>query len=106
MAAVFEVDLSTFDLGEPQMNEKVIVTDDEQAALAYVKQLKEFYTHGLMYLVFSILILWKRGIDDPVVFWGLIGWTAGISLIAFEKINFIGAHWEKRMVEKRLGRKL
>ena len=33
MAAVFEVDLSTFTTGEPQMNEKVTVADDEQAAL-------------------------------------------------------------------------
>lgn len=109
MAAVFEVDLSTFDLGEPQMNEKVTVTDDERAALAYVKQLKEFYTHGFMYMLFSILLLWDNGIDDPVVFWGLIGWTAGIivhGLVTFEKLNFIGANWEKRMVEKRLGRKL
>ena len=111
MAAVFEVDLSTFDLGEPQMNEKVIVTEDEQAALAYVKQLKEFYNHALIFTIFTIIILWRRGIDDPVVVWGLLGWTAGIilhGLMAFEKINFFGfgASWERRQVEKRLGRKL
>ncbi|MEP5764867.1 MAG: helix-turn-helix domain-containing protein [Halieaceae bacterium] len=111
MAAVFEVDLSTFDLGEPQMNEKVIVTDDEQAALAYVKQLKEFYTHALLYVIFGVIILWDRGIDDPVIVWGLLGWTAGIivhGLVAFEKISIfgLGPTWERRMVEKRLGRKL
>ena len=109
MAAVFEVDLATFEPGEPQMNEKAIVTDEEQAALSYVKQLKEFYTLGFMYLVFTPLIIWKRGIDDPIVLWGLLGVTVGIvihGLITFEKITIVGPQWEKRLVEKRLGRKL
>jgi len=109
LAAVFEVDLSTFDLGEPQMNEKVIVTDDEEAALAYVKQVKEFYTHAFLYVFFTVSILLNRGTDEPFVVWGLLGWTAGVivhGLAAFEKINFIGPNWERRMVEKRLGRKL
>lgn len=109
MAAVFEVDLSTFETGEPEMSEKVTVSDDEQAALAYVKQLKEFYTHGLIYLIFTVFILLRRGVDDPVVVWGLLGWTAGIvlhGLVAFEKFSFIGPDWERRMIERRLGRKL
>ena len=109
MAAVFEVDISTFDTWEAPMQEKVIVTEDEQAALAYVKQLKEFYTHLCLYVIFGIVILWRRGVDDPVIVWALLGWTAGIivhGLVAFEKLNFIGVNWERRMVEKRLGRKL
>jgi transcriptional regulator with XRE-family HTH domain len=109
MAAVFEVDHTTFDSGEPHMNDKVEITDDEQAALAYVAQLKEFYTHALMYVIFVPLILFKVGIDDLVMLWGLFGWTAGLvvhGLVAYEKLTIIGPNWEKRMVEKRLGRKL
>lgn len=109
MAAVFEVDITTFDTWEESMQEKVIVTEDEQAALAYVKQLKEFYTHLCLYVIFGILIIWRRGVDDPVIVWALIGWTAGIvvhGLVAFEKLSLFGVGWERRMVEKRLGRKL
>ena len=109
LASVFEVDISTFETGDPTMTEKITVAEDEQAAFAYVQQLKEFYTHLAIYVVFAIALLWRRGVDDPVIVWALVGWTAGIvihALVAFEKLNFIGVSWERRMVEKRLGRKL
>ena len=116
LASVFEVDISTFDLsnsdnGDNNMNdiEKAQISEDEESALAYVKQLKEFYSHLLIYVVFGIAILWRRGIDDPVIIWGLLGWTVGViihALVAYEKINLVGVDWERRMVEKRLGRKL
>ncbi|KXO13792.1 hypothetical protein AKG98_2365 [Moritella sp. JT01] len=41
--------------------------------------------------------------------WPAIGWGIGIvshGLSAFEILNFFGADWEKKQVEKRLGRKL
>ncbi len=114
LAAVFEVDIATFDIstkdtGDDSMNEKAEMTDDEQSALAYVKQLKEFYTHLLLYVIFAVVLLWERGTDDPVIVWGLIGWTIGVvihALVAYEKIDLFGVGWERRMVEKRLGRRL
>ena len=113
LAAVFEVDISTFDTGDQTMIEKDLptetVTEEERTAIAYVQQLKEFYTHLLLYVVFGFMLLWRRGVDDPVIVWALVGWTAGIivhALVAFEKINFIGVGWERKMIEKRLGRKL
>jgi transcriptional regulator with XRE-family HTH domain len=118
LAAVFEVDISTFhssttpsgdDSMTEQTNPSPAVTLEEESALAYVKQLKEFYTHLLLYVVFAVIILWRRGIDDPVVVWGLIGWTIGVAvhaLVAYEKLDLFGVGWERRMVEKRLGRKL
>ena len=117
LAAVFEVDISTFDsstndTGDSSMNEHsheiVQVSEEEQSALEYVKQLKEFYTHLLLYVIFAVVLLWERS-DDPMVMWGLAGWTVGVvihGLVAYEKINLFGAGWEKRMIEKRLGRKL
>ncbi len=114
LAAVFEVDVSTFDLstaetGENHMAEKAQLAQDEESALAYVKQLKEFYTHLVLYIIFAVALLWERGTDDPIVVWGLIGWTVGVvihALVAYEKIDLFGVGWERRMVEKRLGRKL
>ncbi len=117
LAAVFEVDVSTFDVstltsGEDSMTDKAEtaqLAQDEESALAYVKQLKEFYTHLLLYIVFGAILLWRRGIDDPVILWALIGWSVGVAihaLVAYEKIDLFGVGWERRMVEKRLGRKL
>lgn len=118
LAAVFEVDVSTFhsstsNHGSDSMNEhsseKPEISQQEETALAYVKQLKEFYTHLLLYVIFAVVLLWDRGFDDPVIVWGLSGWTVGVAihaLMAYEKINLFGAGWERRMVEKRLGRKL
>ena len=76
-------------------------------AIEYVKGIKEFYTHLLMFVVFAIAFLIFKS-DEPVVKWGLLGWGAGLlihGLVAFEKIKFIGPQWEKRQIEKRLGRK-
>ena len=92
------------------MNDKVeLISDDENEAIQYVKGIKEFYTHAFMFIVFAVtLLLFKDG-SEPVIKWGLLGWGAGLiihGLVAFEKIRLIGVSWEKRQVEKRLGRKL
>ena len=110
LASVFEVDLSTFRTGEPEMNNQIEqLSDDEGEAIQYVKGIKEFYTHAFMFVVFAIAILFFRDSSEPIIKWGLIGWAAGVvihGLVAFEKIRLIGPNWEKRQVEKRLGRKL
>lgn len=44
-----------------------------------------------------------------MAWWPAMGWGIGIvshALSAFEIMNFFGADWEKKQVEKRLGRKL
>ncbi|PRY63507.1 2TM domain-containing protein [Vreelandella songnenensis] len=41
--------------------------------------------------------------------WPAMGWGIGIishGLSAFEVLNFFGPEWEKKQIEKRLGRKL
>ncbi len=45
LAAVFEVDSSTFDEGEPEVNDREKLTSTEREAIEYVKGIKEFYTH-------------------------------------------------------------
>jgi XRE family transcriptional regulator, regulator of sulfur utilization len=109
LASVFEVDHSIFFTGDDVMNTKPTLEQDEKDAMEFVKGVKEFYTHAFMYGIFAIAFLIYRDPSEPMVFWGLIGWGVGLvlhGLVAYEKLNFIGINWEKKLVEKKLGRKL
>jgi 2TM domain len=47
--------------------------------------------------------------DYPWVLWTILGWGSGLvfhALRVYGKIPFVGAEWEKRQVEKYLGRKI
>jgi XRE family transcriptional regulator, regulator of sulfur utilization len=109
LAAVFEVHASTFEPGEATVTDTAHVSRDEQEAIEYVKGVKEFYTHLLMYLVFAIVFSFAFGIRNPMIFWGVIGWGVGViihGLNVYEVVNVLGPKWERRQIEKRLGRKL
>jgi transcriptional regulator with XRE-family HTH domain len=109
LAAVFEVHASTFEPGEATVTDTAHVSPDEQEAIEYVKGVKEFYTHLLMYLVFAIVFSVAFGIRNPMIFWGVIGWGVGViihGLNVYEVVNVLGPKWERRQIEKRLGRKL
>ena len=109
LAAVFEVDPSTFDEGEPDMNERETLTSAEREAIEYVKGIKEFYSHLLMYLVFMAAFTVFFGFKNPLIPWGAIGWGIGVivhGLVVYEVINVFGPKWEKRQIDRRLGRDL
>ena len=109
LAAVFEVDISTFEEGIVEMTEITQVSSDEREALEFVKGIKEFYSHLAMYLVFAIVFSLSFGFENPMILWGVIGWGIGLvihGLNVYEVINLFGPKWEKQMIEKRLGRKL
>jgi XRE family transcriptional regulator, regulator of sulfur utilization len=128
LASVFEVDVSTFTSEESKVNknenlsESTAVADDEKEAMLYVKGIKEFYDHLIIYFVFVVVFGFAfydpfnklfgviLGFDNFLVL-GFLGWGVGVivhGLSAFEIIRWpgLGAGWEKRAVEKRLGRKL
>lgn len=124
LAAAFEVQLATFDnkidvvstdQNETNMSNQdtVLKTEDikadEEYAINYAKGIKEFYSHLLMYVIFASLIIFIKGFDDNFVGWGLLGWTVGLvihGLNAYEVISFFNANWERKIAEKKLGRKL
>lgn len=116
LAAVFEVDLSKFHSGETTMNTDTQISEEEKDAIEYVKGIKEFYNHLFMFLLFSVVFLgvfgFVFGFTSWPVSWMYIafsGWGIGVvvhGLNAFEYINFFGPKWEKKVIEKRLGRKL
>ena len=77
--------------------------------MQFVKGLKEFCTHAGMYAIFLVSFLALGRFTEPKVIWGFLGWGVGVvlhGLVAYEVIGFFSADWEKRMVEKKLGRKL
>ncbi len=123
LAAAFEVQLATFDSSENvaskdhneanMTNQDVLNTEeikaDEEYAINYAKGIKEFYNHLLMYFIFAIFLIVVKGFDDNFVVWGLLGWTLGVvihGLNAYEVINLFNANWERKIAEKKLGRKL
>jgi transcriptional regulator with XRE-family HTH domain len=116
LAAVFEVDLSTFQAGAEPMQTNPSIEADEKEALEYVKGIREFYMHLFMFAVFAIVFPGafgsKFGFDHPKVqmlMLGLGGWAIGVivhGLVAYEVIRFLGPKWERRLIERRLGRSL
>lgn len=123
LAAVFGVSVTTFLPGEntmqnpneitPPINnpetKEVELTPEEESAINYVKGIKEFYHHLVVYVVFLFTFLAIGKFEESKVIWLFLGWTAGIvihALVAFEFFGSIGTNWEKKQIEKRLGRKL
>lgn len=125
LASVFEVPFTTLRSGDTTMNtqdtvepvattepastDNPMVTDDEKQAMQYVKGLKEFYTHAGMYAVFLICMIVFGRFTETKLIWGFVGWGIGVGLhglVAYEVVGFFSADWEKRLIEKKLGRKL
>ncbi|GAA6139514.1 2TM domain-containing protein [Arenicella sp. 4NH20-0111] len=85
------------------------VLDDEKLALQYAKSISEFYTHLLFFVIFVPIIIVTKGLQDPQALMICGGWFLGIvfhGLVAFEKVSIFTPSWERKLVEKKLGRKL
>lgn len=108
LAAIFDVELTTFESGARDMNEQQLKVDEIQA-MQYVKGIKEFYSHLLMYVVFTSVFLLGGGYKIDQIYWPFIGWGLGVlmhGLWSYEVFSWLSPKWEKRLIEKRLGRKL
>ena len=111
LAAVFEVEFSNL---TPEIKVKTLqtVTSEEQMAMEYVRELKGFYTHlGSYVCVITFLFILNYTVSPGYywAWWAAMGWGFGIASHAFSvfgEANLFGPEWEKKQVEKRLGRKL
>lgn len=113
LAAVFEIDFSSLH-SESNMNtnpEQGMHTD-EALALQHVRQLKAFYKQLFTYLIVISCLAVLNLMRNPGylwVIWPALGWGIGLlarALTLFDVFPFVSAEWEKRQVERRLGRKL
>lgn len=119
LASVFEIDFTTL-TSEPDMSATATATatattqakQDEQLALAKVRKLRGFYIHLAQYVVVIAVLAVINLVTHPSrlwFFWPALGWGIGVlahAAATFEFIPFFGAEWERKQVEKQLGRPL
>jgi len=112
IASVFEIDFTT--LKEPEMDvpRSDNIRADEALALAHVRKVKAFYSHLMQYVIVVSLLAIVNFVSSPQypwVMWVALGWGCGVlahGLQVFDKVPFLNGQWERRQVEKYLGRKL
>jgi transcriptional regulator with XRE-family HTH domain len=126
LAAVFEIDFS--ELRSPSMTDAATInaaasgrplfgqtplTHQEALAFAKVRKIRKFYLHLAVYCVVALglaaMLLIERGGLQPWWFYMASAWGLGLllqGLLTFGAIPIFGAAWERRQVEKILGRKL
>lgn len=111
LAAVFEIDLDR--LKEPTMDTpRTNLPPDEALALAHVRKVKAFYVNLTSYLVVipGLAAINLFGYPQYLWFvWPALGWGLGVvsqALTVFGAVPFLNGNWERRQVEKYLGRKL
>jgi len=110
LASVFEIDFSTL-LSEQGMdnNDKQGLSSDEFLAFKQERKLRRFYIHLTQYVLVVSCLAIVNLVQTPGrlwVLWVAFGWGIGIlshAMATFKIVPFIGADWEKRQVEKRLG---
>ena len=112
LAAVFEVDFLF--LKEPDMNQPSApaVNADEVLALRHVRRIRGFYYHAMQFVaVVGVLAVgnYLTTPHYPWVLWVIGSWGSVLlvqGLRAFDMMPFMTAAWERRQVEKYMGRKL
>lgn len=117
LASVFEIDFTTL-TSEPDMSATATATastqaqQHEQLALAKVRKIRGFYIHLTQYVVVIAVLAVINLVTHPSrlwFFWPAMGWGIGVlahAAATFEFIPFFGAEWERKQVEKQLGRPL
>ncbi|MGK4475440.1 2TM domain-containing protein [Aeromonas molluscorum] len=115
LAAVFELDISQLqesEMREANMESGTGVTREEREAMEFVQGLKGFYGHLISY-VLVISLLWVINlVTSPGhiwAWWPMLGWGIGLMAHAFNLFKLpklLGPDWERRQIERRLGRKL
>lgn len=111
LASVFEIDFSALS-SETTMPTSNSIDRDEQLAFKRVRKIKGFYIHLFNYFIVMVGLAVINLTSSPQtlwVVWPALGWGVGVLLHAsrvFELTPFFGAKWERKQVEKRLGRPL
>lgn len=118
LAAVFEIDFSQLQRIDMNTGSQVLtpamtgITQEEMLAFNHVRKLKGFYIHLTQYLlIIPTLFAINLWTNDHYIWavWPALGWGLSLlihSLVVFERFSPVGADWEKKQVEKLLGRKI
>jgi transcriptional regulator with XRE-family HTH domain len=129
LASVFEIDFSILQAPQenpmnaslnqalpsnsnPNQSQNTNISPDEIAALRHVRKIRGFYAHLAQYVIVISFLTILNLITSPKYFWAMwpaMGWGLGVlfhGMSVFGTMPFMNADWEKRQVEKYLGRKL
>ncbi|BBN83694.1 XRE family transcriptional regulator [Pseudoalteromonas sp. A25] len=114
LAAVFETTVADLqqELKMKPHNSDISLTEQEQTVIEHVKAIRDFYSHALTYAIIIVFLFILNYITNPGyiwAWWAALGWGIGLAshgLSIFEVFDFFGPRWEKKQIEKRLGRKL
>ena len=124
LGAVFEVDaediLDYFKESAPAIQSspteetdemaKLTVTMAEERAMREVQDIKEFYQHGMSYVVVIVFLWIINAITSSDYWWAIwptLGWGLGIAMhgvSAFNLLKLFGPEWERKQIEKRLNK--
>jgi transcriptional regulator with XRE-family HTH domain len=111
LAAVFEIELEDL-LKEKKMENSEKYSEEENRVIEHVKDIKGFYSHLINYGMVILGLFIVNFITSPDYYWAwwaAFGWGIGVvshGISVFEVYSFFGADWEKKEIEKRLGKKL
>ncbi len=111
LAAVFEIELEDL-LKEKKMENSKKYSEEENRVIEHVKDIKGFYSHLINYGMVILGLFIVNFITSPDYYWAwwaAFGWGIGVvshGISVFEVYSFFGADWEKKQIEKRLGKKL
>nr|WP_245659024.1 helix-turn-helix domain-containing protein [Marinomonas spartinae] len=118
LAAVFELPITDLqgdtDMTTQDREEKSAHTISLEERLAFhrVQKMKGFYIHLTQYCLIIPVLFAINLFTHPSYIWAvwpMLGWGVGLAfhgLRVFNVIKCFGPEWEKRQVEKQLGRKL
>ena len=115
LAAVFEVNFSELQQEPEEMSTKTHeanITSDEELAISYVRDIKGFYSHFIKYVIITAFLFIINFLTSPSYIWAwwvMLGWGIGVAshaLSVFEIFSLFSPSWEKKKIEKQLGRKL
>jgi transcriptional regulator with XRE-family HTH domain len=110
LASVFESTIS--ELSHDEDIDASSLTEEESIAYGKVKSEKRFVLDLIAFLVFVPLICLSNYLFAPDAIWGglaALGWGTWLAIDAFATFDLssiFSKRWEKRRLEKRLGRKL
>jgi len=109
LAAVFEIDFNYL-RQENNMSDDIL-SIEERDAIRYVRGVKLFYTHAMVYacvMGFLFILNFVTGPNYLWAAWPAAGWGILVAihgLSVFGVVPLFSQDWEKRQIEKRLSKK-
>lgn len=108
LAAVFEVPVS--ELGLTETIDETQLSEEEKKELEHIRKIRHFIVELAAYLVIVPLICFASYVHNGEIRNGLglaVGWGFWLAYQVIELFDtkaFFGASWEKKQLDKRMGR--